>query len=442
LTVIKLVNFLRLEERNGTDASSIKVTSETLQDDKYLQPTLEDDSLLFEMGDYLPDLPSDQNTRDYDDYEAALSKQVPDDLEKVTIQNHRDTDYFDSYKGAGIHREMIEDKIRTEGYRDFIESHAHLFKDKVVLDVGCGTGILSLFCARVGAKKVFAVDNSDIAVRAKQNIARNGYEGVVEVIQGKIEDFHTQRLIGSNKVDIIISEWMGYGLLFEGMLDSVLRARDLYLKKDGLMVPSHCTLRVAPVSDPAWIAEQTGEKFWTDVYGFDFSPMLAGGLLGERDIGVYDVPKSAICGSPSTFYTIDIANITVKELDFTASFESKLEKDIESLDAFAIWFDTFFLPPGSKQDLETPDILSWGKNSEEGGAFSTGPFGTATHWHQAVTMLKKEERGQTLKAESTLKGTIKYEKERRDVRGIVVDIRWEGEGKNGPVSGTLSRVMA
>jgi protein arginine N-methyltransferase 3 len=420
----------------------MKVTLETLAEDKYLQPTLEDDALLFEMGDYLQDLPSDQKTRDYEEYEAVLSKQMPDDLEKVTIQNHRDTDYFESYKGAGIHREMIEDKVRTEGYRDFIESHSHLFKDKVVLDVGCGTGILSLFCARVGAKKVYAVDNSDIAIRAKQNVEKNGYGGVVEVIQGKIEDFHTQRLIGSNKVDIIISEWMGYGLLFEGMLDSVLRARDLYLKKDGLMVPSHCTLRVAPVSDAAWIAEQTGEKFWPDVYGFDFSSMLAGGLLGERDIGVYDVPKTAICGSASTFYTIDIANITVKELDFTAQFSSTIEKDVSSLDAFAIWFDTFFLPPGSKQDLETPDILSWGKNGEEGGAFSTGPFGTATHWHQAVTMLKKSERGQGLKAGSTLKGTIKYEKERRDVRGIVVDVKWEGEGKDGPVSGTLSRVMA
>jgi protein arginine N-methyltransferase 3 len=41
------------------------------------------------------------------------------------------------------------------------------FKDKVVMDIGCGTGILSMFAAKAGAKHVFAIDNSDIIDRAK-----------------------------------------------------------------------------------------------------------------------------------------------------------------------------------------------------------------------------------------------------------------------------------
>jgi len=40
------------------------------------------------------------------------------------------------------------------------------------------------------------------------------------------------------EVDIIISEWMGYFLLFEGMLHSVIYARDRFLKPDGVMFPS------------------------------------------------------------------------------------------------------------------------------------------------------------------------------------------------------------
>jgi ribosomal protein L11 methylase PrmA len=47
---------------------------------------------------------------------------------------------------------MIKDRARTEAYRDSILKNAHLFKDKVVMDVGCGTGILSMFCAKAGAK--------------------------------------------------------------------------------------------------------------------------------------------------------------------------------------------------------------------------------------------------------------------------------------------------
>jgi len=52
---------------------------------------------------------------------------------------------------------MLKDKVRTETYMKSIVNNKHLFKDKVVLDVGCGTGILCLFAAKAGAKKVIGV---------------------------------------------------------------------------------------------------------------------------------------------------------------------------------------------------------------------------------------------------------------------------------------------
>ena len=44
---------------------------------------------------------------------------------------------------------MLKDQVRTSSYQKAIQSSSHLIKDKVVMDVGCGTGILSLFCAQV-----------------------------------------------------------------------------------------------------------------------------------------------------------------------------------------------------------------------------------------------------------------------------------------------------
>ena len=73
-----------------------------------------------------------------------------------------------------IHETMLKDTVRTDAYRDFIYENKDLFKNKTVLDVGCGTGILSMFCARAGAKKVIAVDNSDIISFAQENVFRNG----------------------------------------------------------------------------------------------------------------------------------------------------------------------------------------------------------------------------------------------------------------------------
>ena len=55
---------------------------------------------------------------------------------------------------------MLKDSVRTGSYRNAIIQNPHLFKDKVVLDVGCGTGILSMFAAKAGAKHVVGVRTS------------------------------------------------------------------------------------------------------------------------------------------------------------------------------------------------------------------------------------------------------------------------------------------
>ena len=104
---------------------------------------------------------------------------------------------------------MLKDAGRTDSYRDFILSNPAIFKDAVVLDVGCGTGILSMFCARAGAKKVYAVDASEVAFKAERNVKENGLENVVQVIRGKVEELGGRI---TEKVDVIVSEWMGYFL--------------------------------------------------------------------------------------------------------------------------------------------------------------------------------------------------------------------------------------
>ena len=71
---------------------------------------------------------------------------------------------------------MLEDKVRTDSYKDFILGNKHLFQGKTVLDVGCGTGILSMFCAQAGADQVFAIEQSSIYQKAQKIIYDNGFQ--------------------------------------------------------------------------------------------------------------------------------------------------------------------------------------------------------------------------------------------------------------------------
>ena len=83
---------------------------------------------------------------------------------------------------------MLKDGVRTRTYMTSIMRNEHLFKDKVVLDVGCGTGILSMFAAKAGARAVFAVDMSSIAHQASEIVTENGFKDVITVMQCKMED--------------------------------------------------------------------------------------------------------------------------------------------------------------------------------------------------------------------------------------------------------------
>merc|ERR1739841_18198 len=82
-----------------------------------------------------------------------------------------------------------------------------------------------------------------MAAHARRLCAQNGVDHIVTVLEGYMEK---QTL--PEKVDIIISEWMGYFLLRESMFDSVIIARDQYLKPGGALYPSHAKMYWCPVA--------------------------------------------------------------------------------------------------------------------------------------------------------------------------------------------------
>jgi type I protein arginine methyltransferase len=211
--------------------------------------------------------------------------------------------YFNSYSSHHIHEEMLKDTSRTLTYQRAIEGNPQDFKDKIVLDIGCGTGILSIFAARAGAKHVYAVDNAEIALFAQEIVNENGFKDKITIIKGKMEEIEFP--FGEGEVDIIISEWMGYFLLYESMLDCVLWARDKYLnKKTGKMLPDRAQLYVAAIEDSEYMGEKT--SFWKNVYGVNMSVMTQGIFV---DPMVDTVPTNNIMSDHCCVLDLDLVKM-------------------------------------------------------------------------------------------------------------------------------------
>ena len=140
---------------------------------------------------------------------------------------------------------MLSDFVRTDTYRRGIMAAG--IKDKIVMDVGAGTGILSIFAVQAGAKHVYSIEPSAVASDMQEIINDNGYADKITIIRKMSEDLTLEDFDG-NKPDFIVSEWMGYFLYFEGMLPSVIKARQMF-GDTAKMLPSNGTLRLSLLTD-------------------------------------------------------------------------------------------------------------------------------------------------------------------------------------------------
>ncbi|KAI3661787.1 hypothetical protein MP638_003795 [Amoeboaphelidium occidentale] len=306
--------------------------------------------------------------------------------------------YFDSYAHFGIHEEMLKDEVRTLSYRDSIIKNAHLFKDKVVLDVGCGTGILSMFAAKAGAKMVIGVDMSNIIHKAREIVKDNGLDHVVQLLQGKMEEV----VLPVDKVDIIISEWMGYFLLYESMLDTVLYARDRYLVEGGHLFPDKATMYITGIEDAEY--KDSKISFWDDVYGFDMSAIKKVAL---REPLVDTVDAKAVTCSTCILKEFDLMTVRKEDLTFTAPFKFDLQRD-DYVHALLAWFDVEFRACHKKI------------------GFSTGPFSQYTHWKQTVFYLDDVITGH---AGEIVEGELHCRPNASNPRDLDIDIKVEFNGK-------------
>jgi len=334
---------------------------------------------------------------------------VVEDVEKLKLLKSEEMTskdyYFDSYAHFGIHEEMLKDEVRTLTYRNSMWHNKHLFKGKVVLDVGCGTGILSMFAAKAGAKMVIGVDMSSIVDHAKQIVKDNKLDDVVTIIRGKVEEISLPE--GVDKVDIIISEWMGYCLFYESMLDTVLYARDKWLAPGGLMFPDRATLYVCGIEDRQYKDDKI--HWWDEVYGFDMSCIRKVALTEPL---VDTVDCNQVVTNSCLIKEIDIQTCTKEDIPFTSPFHLQIKRN-DYMQALVTYFNIEFTKCHKRV------------------GFSTAPEARYTHWKQTVFYLDDY---LTCKKGDEVTGVFSMKPNTRNVRDLDFEIKVDFNGELGSVS--------
>ncbi|XP_068332828.1 probable protein arginine N-methyltransferase 6 isoform X1 [Pyrus communis] len=344
-----------------------------------------------------------------------------------------DMAYFHSYAHVGIHEEMIKDRVRTESYRAAIMQHQSSIAGKVVVDVGCGTGILSIFCAQAGAKRVYAVDASDIAVQANEVVKANNLSETVIVLHGRVEDVNIDE-----EVDVIISEWMGYMLLYESMLGSVITARDRWLKPGGLILPSSATLYMAPITHSDRYSESI--DFWRNVYGIDMSAMLPlAKQCAFEEPSVETIVGENVLTWPHVVKHVDCHTVTHHELEsVTANYKFKSMMRAP-LHGFAFWFDVEFSGPTlAPTNNQAPSLLfnnlpvegqqrKKRANPNEALVLSTAPEDPPTHWQQTVLYFYEPIE---LEQDQLIEGSVTLSQSKENRRFMNIHLEYASGGRS------------
>jgi len=318
---------------------------------------------------------------------------IPQDISMRSHDEMTSRDYyFESNAHFGIHEVLLKDEVRTLAYRDAVYNNKHLFKDKIVLDVGCGTGILSMFAAKAGAKMVIGLDYSPIVEQAKEIVKENHLENVVNIIRGKVEEVE----LPVEKVDIIISEWMGYCLFYESMLDTVLFARDKWLVKEGLMFPDRATLYVCAIED-TWYKERKFD-YWDDVYGFKMSCVKK---LSYEEPLVETVNSNAVVTNSCLLKEFDIQTGKKEDIPFESPFHLQIKRN-DYVHALVTYFKVEF------------------SKCHKRVKFSTGPDAPYTHWKQTTFYMRDY---LTCKKGEEILGIFKMKTNFRNRRDLDFDIK-------------------
>ena len=221
------------------------------------------------------------------------------------------------------HRELLADETRTNAFRNAIAQVVR--PGDVVVDLGCGSGILSFFACESGASRVYAIDQTHAADVASMLARHLGMSDRITVLHGEAKEIELPEL-----ADVLITETMGVMGLDEGIGGIVVDARNRFLKPDARIIPSRVGVSLVPIE-----LEYHYEKhvaFWDEErYGLDLSPLR---LFASSAVLFAHIRANAYLDTPHEVLSIDLLQGDAKNASGSASFTVRRDAQMHGFGAY------------------------------------------------------------------------------------------------------------
>lgn len=179
----------------------------------------------------------------------------------------------DRYAAARIHVDLLRSYARTAAYREALAKHA---RGKVVVEIGCGSGVLACFAAKAGAARVYAIEESGIIHLARRIARRNGLDHRIIFVPG-----NSLRVELPERAGLVYSELLGSDALSQEVLRCHRDALQRFLAPAGQMIPRWLALSGVCVESGALLAHHRHARRslhqargLSGLYGLDLAPLV------------------------------------------------------------------------------------------------------------------------------------------------------------------------
>ena len=194
-----------------------------------------------------------------------------------------------------FHHSMLADEVRTASFLKAIV--ATVKSGDVVVDIGSGTGVLSLFAARAGASRVYSIEREPIIAVAREIAARNGLLDTISFIEGSSLDVEIPE-----RADVLITETIGNTGFDEGIVTWVADARARFLRPDAAFIPQRVDAVASLVSVPR--DYEPIERWSRPMMTLDFTPL---NRIAHNNILWTDLSPAAITTPPDVVFGTDFS---------------------------------------------------------------------------------------------------------------------------------------